>query len=286
MIRPLHALAACIAFAAVAAPAAARAQVDVEIYDRTDGRTLPVTRSGDGRRWIVGEPRHEYGIRLRNLTGERVLAVVSVDGVNVVTGQTASTAQSGYVLAPWGEARIDGWRKDLSRVASFYFTALSNSYAARTGRPDDVGVIGVATFRERPAPRVVEPQWLDAPAARNESAGPASAPAAAPPARSAASDAAVGAVRGRAAKQEAESSRADARASELPAERLGTGHGRRLDSRVEWTNFERASDAPDSVVELRYDSRRNLVAMGVLPPDRYARTTPNPFPGGFVPDPR
>ena len=69
--------------------------------------------------------------------------------------------------------------------------------------------------------------------------------------------------------------------------KLGTGHGEREDAWVEYTSFERARSQPDEVVVLHYDSRENLIAMGVIP----ARTTPqppNPFPGernGFVPDP-
>ena len=57
--------------------------------------------------------------------------------------------QDGYVLDPWGFTSIAGWRKSLDRVAAFYFTSLPDSYAARTGRPDNVGVIGLALFRER-----------------------------------------------------------------------------------------------------------------------------------------
>jgi hypothetical protein len=285
MVRPLPALCAFAALAAAAVPGLARAQVDVEIYDRTDGRTLPV-HYADGRRWVAGEPRHEYGIRLRNQTGERVLAVVSVDGVNVVTGQTASPSQSGYVLGPWQAATIDGWRKNLDGVAAFYFTALSNSYAARTGRPTDVGVIGVAVFRERSAPVAMQLPERSPYAARNEASGalPAAPPASSPAsgASDAASSAAPDTARRSAASPPAKAELAD----EAIAQRLGTGHGRRIDSRVEWTDFERASDAPDCVIALNYDSRRNLVALGVLPPERYARTPPNPFPAGFVPDPR
>jgi RNA polymerase sigma factor (sigma-70 family) len=79
----------------------------------------------------------------------RILAVMSVDGVNATTGDTAAPAQSGYVLSPDESADIAGWRKSMSHTAAFYFTALPDSYAARTGRPDNVGVIGVAVFRER-----------------------------------------------------------------------------------------------------------------------------------------
>ena len=37
----------------------------------------------------------------------------------------------------------------ITEAAAFYFTALPDSYAARTDRPDNVGVIGAAVFRER-----------------------------------------------------------------------------------------------------------------------------------------
>ncbi len=129
--------------------------VQVEVFDRTDSTVLPVY-ARDARRYIVGTPGHEYAVRIRNRTGARVLVVTSVDGVNVISGDTASPSQRGYVLDPWGSVEIIGWRKSLERTAAFYFTEHQNSYAARTGRPDNVGVIGVAAFREKrsrsPAP--------------------------------------------------------------------------------------------------------------------------------------
>ncbi len=136
-------LALCLPF-----PAAAGLAVDVEILDRRSGEVLPVYWHG-GERHIAGEPGREYEIRLKNRAGTRVLAVTSVDGVNVITGRTASLLGSGYVLDPRGTVAIDGWRKSMDEVAAFYFTALPDSYAARTGRPDNVGVVGVALFRER-----------------------------------------------------------------------------------------------------------------------------------------
>jgi hypothetical protein len=227
-------------------PAALASQpVEVEIFDRTAGRELPVYwHAGD--RYVAGEPGHEYEIRIRNTDGGRVLAVTSVDGVNVITGRTASPRQSGYVIDPYGSVDIDGWRKSLAEVAAFYFTSLRDSYAARTGRPDNVGVIGVAVFRERvyyPEPMLREQRG-------------ASADAAAPAAE-----------------------------SERALGKLGTGHGQRRDSGASHTTFERASDEPESVIRIFYDSRRNLVAQGVIPRRHYAGNVPDPFPGGFVPDP-
>ena len=124
---------------------------DISVYDRSEGRWLQVYHH-EGRAYVVGKPGHEYQIRVTNRLREDLLAVMSVDGVNVITGQTANPSQSGYVLSPRGSLDVQGWRKSLAQTAAFYFTALPDSYAARTGRPDDVGVIGVALFRRKPAP--------------------------------------------------------------------------------------------------------------------------------------
>lgn len=129
--------------------------VDVSIYDRTEGRQLPVYWH-EGRAYVAGKPGNEYQLTLRNRRHEELLAVVSVDGINAITGQSAHPSQSGYVLAARGRVDIQGWRRSLSQTAAFYFTSLPDSYAARTGRPHDVGVIGVALFRRKasqpPAP--------------------------------------------------------------------------------------------------------------------------------------
>jgi len=130
---------------------------DVSVYDRSEGRWLQVYRH-EGRAYVVGKPGHEYQIRVANRLGEDLLAVMSVDGVNVITGQTAHPSQSGYVIAPRASLDVQGWRKSLSQTAAFYFTSLPESYAARTGRPDDVGVIGVALFRKKQEPRRSSPE--------------------------------------------------------------------------------------------------------------------------------
>src|SRR3954452_14269968 len=149
--RTVFAAAALAVSVGALADGAGSTGVEVEIVDRSDGRVLPMY-SHEGRRYVIGRPGSEYSIRVSNRSAGRVLAVMSVDGMNVITGDTASTSQSGYVFAPRETSEITGWRKSMSRSAAFYFTALSNSYAARTGRPADVGVIGVALFAERVTP--------------------------------------------------------------------------------------------------------------------------------------
>jgi len=250
LIRPL--LAAFMLACAAAAHAHA-SLAEVTVIDRVTGETLPV-HGHRGERWIAGTPGNRYAITLHNRSRGRVLAVLSVDGVNAISGQTAAWDQTGYVLGPGERTEIRGWRKSEQRIAAFEFTALPDSYAARTGRPEHVGVIGVALFREAPPPRVL----------------PQVAPG-------------VGSAREEAAPAAETSGRADS--SERAASRLGTGHGRSETSPVQFTQFERAQPNPDQVVAIRYDSRANLIAMGVIasPP----RWRPEPFPGalGFVPDP-
>ena len=271
-MRFLLPLLTAAAIAAAAAPAHASRIADVSIHDRRDGRELTIHRK-DGRRYVVGEPGRDYKIRIRNHGGQRLLAVTSVDGVNVLSGETASSEQSGYVVGAHDQTRIEGWRKNLSEVASFYFTRLPDSYAARTGRPDDVGVIGVALFREKAAPCCRG--WRHEEDRDQRSSAPS--PSAAPESRSSAGAAA-----------DADSMSREAAPQKRKAERIGTGHGERLDSAAQHVEFERASSQPDEVIAIYYDSRANLVAQGVLPAPRreFAQRRPDPFPaGGFVPDP-
>jgi hypothetical protein len=145
---------------------------DVSIYDRTEGKRLRV-HWHEGRAYVAGKPGNEYQVTVRNRLNEEVLAVVSVDGVNAVSGETADPAQTGYVLSSRQSYDVQGWRKSTSETAAFYFTSLPDSYAARTARPDNVGVVGVALFRrKRP------PQPLAAPYSKRGAASDA-APAAA-----------------------------------------------------------------------------------------------------------
>ncbi len=267
---------------------------DVTVTDRSSGATLPVYYHR-GEYWVAGVPGAKYAIDIRNASGRRVLAVTSVDGVNVISGETASTAQTGYVFGAYQRYDITGWRKGNDAVAAFEFTASPGSYAERTGRPRDVGVIGVALFRER-APVQVQPVIpYHSRARRYEEAESSGAPAApAPSAPSAAEAAKDSAAKSEAPAGAMRESRSDSMAKQTapiatqPAPKLGTGHGERESSHVSNTEFERESSTPFEVIRIRYDSYPNLVSMGVIPTPRPAHPRPNPFPDspvGYVPDP-
>ncbi len=265
-------LAALLNLAASPTALADASLVRVDVLDRDSGDALRVWRD-HGRPVIAGRPGSRYSVRLVNDSGERVLAVVAIDGVNVVSGETASVGQRGYVLGPWQRSEITGWRKSDTEVAAFEFTSLADSFAARTGRPLDVGVIGVAVFRE--AARVDVSRDFPLPA-----------PAAPPAPRQGFAESAKAAPELRAADGAAA---AAGRSRPPDAERLGTGHGARETSVSRVVAFERASSQPDQRIEIRYDSYENLVAAGIVPPPRLANTAPRPFPAdpqrGYVPDP-
>ncbi|MBT9465661.1 hypothetical protein [Hydrogenophaga sp.] len=278
-LRTTLALAALLA-AALPALAVGRL-ADIQVVDRDSGETLTVHRH-QGEHWVAGRPGARYAVSVRNATAGRVLGVISVDGVNVISGETAAWQQAGYVLSPWQQHAITGWRKSDAEVAAFHFTASSASYAERTGRPAHVGVIGVAVFREKPLPPP-PPAVMPWPQQR-ELGGAAESRSSA----TGAADTSKAEADSEAPRERAESLASRRMAPAAPAPRLGTGHGEREASHISHTTFERRGERPDELIRIRYDSRENLIAMGIIP-TQVVPPRPNPFPGavqpGYAPDP-
>jgi hypothetical protein len=279
-----------LALLALTGPAVAQTNspVEISVVNRDTGETLRIWRH-DGRLYVAGDAGTRYGLRFTNHTDDRVLAVVSVDGVNIITGETANYNERGYVLSPWQTIDVNGWRKSETTIADFQFAPLSGSYAARTGRPGDVGVIGMAVFEERkpppprasgmnrPMPNVARDTPMFAPPPYSIPA-PASPPALAkaapppPPAAAAPRSASEGIARPSIARED---------------EKLGTGHGASEWSVINMVNFVRATIAPQAVSAIEYDTWDHLVANGVIPTDTHRH--PRAFPGeprlSYVPDP-
>jgi hypothetical protein len=262
-VRYLNLMASVLALAASAEAGALGSLARVSVVDRDNGVTLQ-TYYARGEYWVAGDPGSRYGIEIRNCAGGRLLAVTSVDGVNVLSGDTAGFDQAGYVFDPGERYQITGWRKSNAEVAAFTFTDSRDSYAARTGRPANVGVIGIALFRERP-------QAVNAPPR-----------IASPPAPEAGGSLAEDSMAGAAALQRAPAA--------APEARLGTGHGEREYSYAVDTEFHRMQSQPNELIRIRYDSFENLVAMGIVRKPRPAPHAPDAFPDSeqrhFVPDPR
>ena len=115
-----------------------------------DGMALP-SAMHRGQTFVAGEKGERYAIRLTNNTMTRVEVVVAVDGRDVVSGKRADfRTQRGYVLGPRQTIEIEGFRQSLERVATFRFSSVARSYAARRGSKRNVGRITVAAFKEKP----------------------------------------------------------------------------------------------------------------------------------------
>ncbi len=227
----------------------------IELVDEAM-QTLPTFWQGE-RRYVLGQTGTRYQIRIVNPTATRIEAIVSVDGLDAVDGRPANLNKRGYIVPAFGEVTIDGFRTSLDAVAAFRFSSVRDSYAARVGRPRNVGVVGVAFFGERPAP--VWRSRAPAPAMGRDEPAP---PAAAQDAESSAPSPSKSASRG-------------APAASRPG--LGTQFGESRESRVVETAFVRASSSPLAVSELRYDDRDGLLSRGIqlTPPPRDPRAAEN-----------
>ncbi len=250
-----------------------------------DSSRLPSFYSS-GRAYVLGSIGERYRIRIANPTSRRVEAVVSVDGLDAIDGRTASyDDKRGYVIAPYGEVTIDGFRTSVDQVATFRFSSVRDSYAGRKGQDRNVGVIGVAFFPERERPVAVVPRpspYYDdrprssgTPSKGRHEEGVGGAPRSSAPAPSAAAESR--------AADGADAYGATPRREDRRG--LGTEFGEQRHSSVGYTSFQRESvRSPASVVELRYNDRQGLIALGI-PVDQFfyrddvsLRESADPFP--------
>ncbi len=104
----------------------------------------------DPRTSVEARRGERYTIRVNNVSGERIALVISVDGLNIISGQRSygSSNEGMYVLDPGQTGNFSGWRSGMSHVQRFYFTSAGDSYAGRMGQRDQLGIIKVLAFRE------------------------------------------------------------------------------------------------------------------------------------------
>lgn len=292
-----------------AAPAAAHpvgrgAPYVVRVED-TAGRALRTFHRGR-ETYVLGNYGDRYNIRVSNQSSKRIEAVVTVDGRDVITGKQGDyRRERGYVVPPYGDVLIEGFRTSEASVAAFRFTNPGNSYSARMGTPQHVGVVGVAVFREqrpyrrRPAPVVPLPE----PRRRSRRHAPhdrhgllegrlgaganaeASAEASAAPAPEASADAADD----RAMARDSAHTGPRRESRRRSKGNLGTEYGEHTESHVVSTRFTRQSpNHPNQLIVLRYDNAEGLRARGfhLGPPPARAYAEPSPFPRNrFAPPP-
>lgn len=290
-------------------PAPAPAPYSIEILDEMG---LPVTAYHHrGRTYVLGHAGERYVVRVTNPTPRRIEALISIDGLDAVDGEPADMRKRGYVVQPYGELRVEGFRVSTEQVASFRFSSVGNSYAGRKGKARNVGVIGVAIFDEQGPPQMAlgqpEPEWQgyyrggaggdrdqdpqSAPPA-DGFGGPAGgatrsapAPRTAERADAAKSGRAEARLRAPSMDEEAGASTGSACCAPPPRSRpgLGTEFGEYRHSAVSWTQFVRTHPVkPSAVLELRYNDAPGLQALGIQlvdTNDLVTRETATPFPG-------
>ncbi len=216
-----------------------------------------------GRLYVEAREGAEYGITIRNPLPDRVAVALAVDGLNTIDARhTTARAASKWVIEPYGSITISGWQMSSTRARRFYFTSERDSYAARMGRPDDLGLITAVFFRERrpvavvPPPR--PPYILEDETTRVESKDKRDAPAERQQSR-------------------AESAGQARNRSAVPYdndEYAATGIGRAVDHDVRWVNLD-LEERPMTEVSIRYEYRPTLVRLGILP--RPYPQTPEPL---------
>jgi hypothetical protein len=163
------------AFATSAAAVVNNGTLTVRLVD-AGGSPLPTFANG-GRNLAQGEVGQRYMIEISNQSPNRVEAVVTVDGLDVIDGRPGSLSKRGYLVQPFATVDIDGFRQNMDEVAAFRFGSVRGSYAAGKGSDRNVGVIGVAFFAERGARQ----PWNERELNRRESADPFPGRFAAPP---------------------------------------------------------------------------------------------------------
>jgi len=105
--------------------------------------------SHDGKIFIEGRPNSTYSIKIKNNTHKGALAIISVDGINVISGDIATEQGAGYVVDKRSSTVIKGFRQDMNSVGAFKFCKSGSSYCNEVGMKGNNGVIGVVIVEEK-----------------------------------------------------------------------------------------------------------------------------------------
>ena len=241
--------------------------------------------SHEGKVFIEGKKGTSFSVRLRNNMGSRKLFVPSIDGVSVMNGESASLGSNGYIVPAYSAITVDGWRTSDEEVAGFYFSDSKHSYATKSGQPGNLGVIGVAVFKEEEKPEVVikyeyinkgykwpwrplepflprPPYWIDGQYISQSSTD----------GRYSCSSLSL-------------SDSEDVKMSvNYVSQDIGTGWGNTKKSSVVEVEFEKG--ALESVFSIYYNSREQLQKMGIDFASKPMYVTPQAFPGKYCKPPK
>jgi len=268
-----------------------------------------------GRAYIEASKGTNFSLRVHNPTCQRIAVALSVDGLDVIDAKHSTALEATkWLLSPGETIDIPGWQVSGEIARQFFFTETKSSYARWLEKTRNVGTIEAVFFREKQSPfpeRCVDgamlPRRDTAPRSRNEGASsnrpggmPEGVPGGVPGGvvggvPSAGGSGTTSEPSGQAKAEvtvSAEAPRLDARETrKTPSEKeaedfAATGIGRQVRFPVVWVDFDEDPN-PVASIALRYEFRRELIRLGVLPRDEdlYARERGRGFEPGYAPDP-
>lgn len=249
---------------------------ECEVSIIVNGR--PVTEvQFSGHTYIEGRKNSIYELQIRNKTNNRILAIPSVDGLNVLDGNSCGMDSPGYVIDPLAVVTIPGWKVDNEQAAKFTFKPQKASapgdktYVEQMGGDAiNQGMIGVMVFKQKIQPTFYTLKDYEPWNVRDNSGNP---PPFGPVTYSTSN--CCGSM-----EPILSSAPFIGYADADVGKSLGTGFGEATEFKTQDAEFERATESPDSVFVMYYDTLQGLKKRGV-PTEQFRPapvSTPNPFP--------
>lgn len=249
--------------------------------------------------YIEGREGSEFTLRFKNTGSKRVLVVMSVDGLSVMDGETASYSSNGYIVDPYGSIKIPGWRLSDEEVAKFYFATKKDSYAKSKNKDLDVGVVGCVVFEEDTPEyeRFIKEYIIE-----KEKCVPCPCPHVHPydpcpwtpypnpvwcgdntfNLTTSATNTGAVAELNVSAQNSSKQLSVEPTAQVFTAQNLGAGFGEATDHHVEAVSFKR-ENSPSATMSIYYDDRKGLQAKGVYLGHSHKADA---FPGQFCKPPK
>ena len=205
-----------------------------------------------GQVWIEGREGSNYTIRFTNRSPNRVLAIFSVDGLDVLKGKPAGHLSEGYVVNGNSTLDIPGWKLDNQTAAEFYFSRSDKSYVAKIGgNVSNTGVIGAMVFKEWQPPVYNNYTYAATPTSSGYNPN---------------------ALRGISSTMGMNS----IQSVNAVSASVGTGFGQATQWNTIPTQFVRENHSmPNAILAVYYDSSKNLQRRGIILKSRYNPSVSN-----------
>lgn len=122
---------------------------NVSMHVQVNGRACK-EYTHKGMSFIEARSGTNYTVKIKNDNPYRVMAVLSVDGLDVVTGKPAEETNTGYIIDAYSSLDVKGYRISDDNSASFIFTSKGKSYVQQAkSNATNAGVIGLRTYKEK-----------------------------------------------------------------------------------------------------------------------------------------